>query len=83
MNCISQSLKRAGFDIANEKNSLFNIHWGLPLSDASFARLAKGAKANHFPGSSVLGRKDCLWANLSSQMRIFGEVRRLAAGPSC
>ena len=83
VNCISQTLKRSGFDIANEKNSLFNIHWGLPLSDSSFAKLAKNAKANHFPGSSVLGRKDCLWANLSSQMRIFGEVARHLAPVSC
>lgn len=71
INCISQTLKRHGYKAA-ERGQIFNLHWGGYLSDGILSKMVSNQCTNHFPGSFVLGRKDALWALLSSQMRQFG-----------
>ena len=64
-NSIKNALLNAGF--ARTKTSNWNILWGKHLSIAELKNLDSAQKANHFPGSSVLGRKDRL-AILMEQM---------------
>eukprot|EP00656_Telonema_subtile_P023537 TRINITY_DN24_c0_g1_i6.p1 TRINITY_DN24_c0_g1~~TRINITY_DN24_c0_g1_i6.p1 ORF type:complete len:1019 (+),score=215.20 TRINITY_DN24_c0_g1_i6:337-3393(+) len=71
LNCISQTLRRHGFGLA-EKGQPFNVHWGGYLPAGQLSKMAPEQVTNHFPGSFVLGRKDALWAALSTQMRSYG-----------
>ena len=57
-NCVKNSLLNAG--LYRTKTSNWNILWSKHLSIAELERLHPSQKANHFPGSSILGRKDRL-----------------------
>lgn len=42
--------------------------WGKHMKSACFKTLKESQKINHFPGTFQIGRKDCLWLNLSRMM---------------
>lgn len=42
--------------------------WGKHMKSSCFKALKESQKINHFPGTFQIGRKDCLWINLSRMM---------------
>ncbi|KOC61042.1 Tubulin polyglutamylase TTLL4 [Habropoda laboriosa] len=55
--------------------------WGKHMKSLGFRSLKESQKINHFPGTFQIGRKDCLWLNLSRMMmkheaKEFGFVPR-------
>ncbi|XP_071870954.1 tubulin monoglutamylase TTLL4 [Bombus fervidus] len=46
--------------------------WGKHMKSSCFKALKESQKINHFPGTFQIGRKDCLWLNLSRMMLKHG-----------
>lgn len=42
--------------------------WGKHMKSSCFRAVKESQKINHFPGTFQIGRKDCLWVNLSKMM---------------
>ncbi|XP_017760325.1 PREDICTED: tubulin polyglutamylase TTLL4-like [Eufriesea mexicana] len=42
--------------------------WGKHMKSSCFMSVKESQKINHFPGTFEIGRKDCLWINLSKMM---------------
>ena len=71
-NCIKNALLKAGFyRTTNQYN--WNVLWGKHLTVSQLAKLHPFQRANHFPGTSVLGRKDLLAHCMNNMKNIFGK----------
>ncbi|GMH62015.1 hypothetical protein TrST_g14158 [Triparma strigata] len=69
-NCIKNAFNRAGFR-RKISGVQWNCQWGKHLTTEGFESLNRFQKANHFPGSWCIGRKDRL-------MRCIGRAKRAA-----
>ncbi|GMH51208.1 hypothetical protein TL16_g00962 [Triparma laevis f. inornata] len=69
-NCIKNAFNRAGFR-RKISGVQWNCQWGKHLTTDGFESLNRFQKANHFPGSWCIGRKDRL-------MRCIGRAKRAA-----
>ncbi|CAK9802156.1 Tubulin monoglutamylase TTLL4 [Anthophora plagiata] len=54
--------------------------WGKHMKSLGFRTLKESQKINHFPGTFQIGRKDCLWLNLS-RMMVKHEVKEFGFVP--
>lgn len=54
--------------------------WGKHMKSMCFRALKDSQKINHFPGTFQIGRKDCLWLNLS-RMMVKHEVKEFGFVP--
>ncbi|XP_076766764.1 tubulin monoglutamylase TTLL4 [Xylocopa sonorina] len=54
--------------------------WGKHMKSMCFRALKESQKINHFPGTFQIGRKDCLWLNLS-RMMVKHEVKEFGFVP--
>ena len=70
-NCVRNAFLRAGFKRTN--GSGWNALWAKHLTEEQFLRMTPYQKANHFPGTWGIGRKDRLARNLSRMKRDFGK----------
>ena len=52
------SIKCNGFQLTCGED--WNLYWGARLEESDFATLQPHQRVNHFPGTWILGRKDCL-----------------------
>jgi tubulin polyglutamylase TTLL4 len=66
--CIIDLLEQAGFT-RNDSEFVLNIE-GL-IKSRVYHSLEDSQKANHFPGSSCLGRKDSMWKNIEKMSTLF------------
>lgn len=71
-NCILKALDHSGFIRTESKYNANLILSALP-KNKSLKYLNRFQKVNHFPGSWALGRKDCMYRNISKKRREFGE----------
>ncbi|KAK3283027.1 hypothetical protein CYMTET_9260 [Cymbomonas tetramitiformis] len=77
VNCVSQALKRSGFEKAPVKGKCsraWNLFWGTHLEDAEWRKMELFQSTNHFPGSWCLGCKDQLWRRIEKLQKKFGEA---------
>jgi len=68
---ILRTLEQGGLVRAKIGSQDWSLLWTYKLTREQFHNLRPGQKANHFPGSQQLGRKDLLWRNvLQMQTRL-------------
>jgi len=70
--CVKKCLERNGFQPCTSGEADWNIFWGRPLRPNEFGELDQFQKVNHFPGTSVLGRKDQLARACQRARRLWG-----------
>ena len=71
-NCVRRILSCNGFEAAERGEADWNIFWGRPLRLVEYSELDQFQKVNHFPGTSVLGRKDHLARACQRARRLWG-----------
>jgi hypothetical protein len=77
INCICQTVRRAGFSRLVTGKS-WNFMWAGTLPAAFLQKLDPYQKVNHFPGSWHLGRKDHLCRALNAMARVHGAAYDIA-----
>lgn len=67
--CVIRAAETGGLYRTTAKNGKFALHWGQHPSIDLLRSFTPFQKANHFPGSWNIGRKDLLWRNVSRMKR--------------
>eukprot|EP00048_Salpingoeca_helianthica_P020741 m.8214 g.8214 ORF g.8214 m.8214 type:complete len:677 (-) comp5191_c0_seq1:23-2053(-) len=71
-NVMKRIMRLAGFKKTSTEGWL--VTWGKHMKAEDFRTLAPTQKINHFPNSFQLGRKDCLWRNMSRMQARHGKA---------
>jgi len=70
-NAVLNTLKQCGLHRTTTTSSKWSLHWGSHPTPEMLRGFHRFQKANHFPASWQLGRKDLLWRNVYRLKRQF------------
>eukprot|EP00442_Polarella_glacialis_P046491 CAMPEP_0115095838 /NCGR_PEP_ID=MMETSP0227-20121206/29316_1 /TAXON_ID=89957 /ORGANISM="Polarella glacialis, Strain CCMP 1383" /LENGTH=653 /DNA_ID=CAMNT_0002489357 /DNA_START=141 /DNA_END=2102 /DNA_ORIENTATION=+ len=72
-NAVINILRQGGLYRVRAETYRWTVMWSLHPTLEQLRRLSSVQRANHYPGSQHLGRKDLLWKNIARMQRKFGK----------
>ena len=72
-NAVINILRHGGLYRVRVETNRWTVLWSLHPTPEQLRRFSPVQRANHFPGSYHLGRKDLIWRNLAKMQQRFGK----------
>ncbi|CAK9097417.1 unnamed protein product [Durusdinium trenchii] len=72
-NAVINILRHGGLYRVRAETNRWTVLWSLHPTPEQLQRFSPVQRANHFPGSYHLGRKDLIWRNLAKMQQRFGK----------
>lgn len=77
-NAVINILRQGGLYRVRADSNRWTVLWSLHPTPEQLGHFSSTQRANHFPGSFHLGRKDHLWRNIARLQRRFGKEYNIA-----
>ncbi|CAJ1335327.1 unnamed protein product [Effrenium voratum] len=77
-NAVINILRHGGLYRVRAETNRWTVMWSLHPTPEQLRRFTPVQRANHFPGSFHLGRKDLIWRNLAKMQQRFGKEYQIS-----